>query len=93
MNDILPGDYLDLLNEVKRRVRSAQYEALKAVNNEFIALYWDIGRLIVERQTAMGWGKSVVEKLAQDLHIEFPGIRGFSAANLWRIRAFYLSFP
>lgn len=36
----LPNDYTALLVEVKERVRSAQYEALKAVNKELIALYW-----------------------------------------------------
>ena len=54
-----------------------------------ISLYWDIGRLIVERQRDGGWGRSVVETLAGDLQAEFPSIKGFSAANLWRTRPFY----
>lgn len=37
-------------------------------------------------------GKSVVETLSADLQKEFPGIRGFSAANLWRIRNFYSEY-
>lgn len=41
--------YRALLGEVKERIRSAQYEALKAVNKELVGLYWDIGRMIVER--------------------------------------------
>jgi hypothetical protein len=44
------GDYPKLLVEIKERIRSAQYEALKAVNNELVGLYWDIGQMIVERQ-------------------------------------------
>jgi len=63
----LPDGYAVLLAEVKERVRSAQYEALKVVNKEMIALYWDLGKLIVERQNREGWGKSVVERLANDL--------------------------
>ena len=63
----LPNDYAALLSEVKERVRAAQYEALKAVNKELVALYWDIGKLIAERQNREGWGKSVVERLANDL--------------------------
>jgi predicted nuclease of restriction endonuclease-like (RecB) superfamily len=85
-------NYQELLIEVKERIRSAQYAALKAVNNELIALYWDIGRLIVDRQQTAGWGKSIVEQLAQDIQAEFPGISGFSTANLWRMRAFYLAY-
>lgn len=86
------NDYATLLAEVKERIRSAQYAALKAVNKELIALYWDIGRMIVARQQGETWGKSVVEKLADDLRSEFPGIGGFSASNLWRMKVFYETY-
>lgn len=88
----IPDDYKNRLVEVKQRIRSAQYEALKAVNKELIALYWDIGEMIVTRQQGTSWGKSVVEKLAKDLQTEFPGISGFSTANLWRMRLFYETY-
>ena len=84
--------YGSLLGEIKQRIRSAQYEALRAVNKELISLYWDIGRLIVERQQGETWGKSVVEQLSQDLQAEFPGISGFSPRNIWRMREFYLTY-
>jgi predicted nuclease of restriction endonuclease-like (RecB) superfamily len=87
-----PGDYPRLLSEVKERIRSAQYEALKAVNKELVGLYWDIGRMIVERQDVEGWGKAVVEQLAADLRMEFPGVGGFSASNLWRMKAFFEAY-
>lgn len=54
---ILSPEYLDFRNEITSRIRSAQYEALKAVNKEMIALYWEIGRRITEQQAALGWGK------------------------------------
>ena len=92
MSELLPDSYPRLLLEIKTRIQKAQYEALKAVNKELIALYWDIGRLIAERQQDSGWGKSVVEKLAADLQNEFPGIRGFSVQNLWYMRQFYLGY-
>ncbi len=68
----LPDGYSRLLSEVKERVRSARYAALKAVNKELVGLYWDIGRMVGERQQAEGWGKSVVKRLASDLQAEFP---------------------
>lgn len=86
------SDYGNLLGEIKQRIRSAQYEALKAVNKELIALYWDIGKLIVARQQGDSWGKSIVEQLAKDLRTEFPGISGFSPRNIWRMRDFYLTY-
>jgi predicted nuclease of restriction endonuclease-like (RecB) superfamily len=45
--------------------------------------------MIVERQVESSWGKSVVERLAADLQTEFPGVSGFSASNLWRMKGFY----
>jgi predicted nuclease of restriction endonuclease-like (RecB) superfamily len=87
-----PQDYPGLLTEIKERIRSAQYEALKAVNKELVGLYWDIGRMIVERQDVEGWGKAVVEQLAADLRTEFPGVGGFSASNLWRMKAFFEAY-
>ena len=95
MSDIskqLPDDYASLLADVKERVRSAQYEALKTVNKALLALYWNIGRLIAQRQRSEGWGKSIVERLAEDLQREFPGIRGFSVQNLWYMRQFYVEY-
>jgi predicted nuclease of restriction endonuclease-like (RecB) superfamily len=85
-------NYRSLLVEVKHRIRSAQYEALKAVNRELMTLYWDIGKAIVSRQEVAGWGKSVVEQLAQDLQAEFFGIGGFSARNIWNMRNFYVTY-
>jgi predicted nuclease of restriction endonuclease-like (RecB) superfamily len=92
MKTALPAEYSSFFMELKERIHKAQYAALKAVNKELIALYWDIGKSIVGRQEALGWGKSVVETLARDLQNEFPGIHGFSSANLWRIRNFYLAY-
>jgi predicted nuclease of restriction endonuclease-like (RecB) superfamily len=92
MSSLDSDDYSNLLVEVKQRIRSAQYAALRAVNKELITLYWDIGQLIVTRQQGETWGKSVVEQLAKDLQAEFPGISGFSARNIWRMREFYLTY-
>ncbi|WP_026100092.1 PDDEXK nuclease domain-containing protein [Fortiea contorta] len=92
MSNSISDDYRNLLMEVQQRIRSAQYEALKAVNREMINLYWDIGQMIVIKQQDASWGKSVVEQLAKDLQAEFPGISGFSARNIWNMRNFYVTY-
>lgn len=84
--------YAALVGDIKQRIRSAQYKALKAVNRELIGLYWDIGEIIVTRQQEESWGKSVVETLSQDIREEFPKITGFSARNMWRMREFYITY-
>jgi predicted nuclease of restriction endonuclease-like (RecB) superfamily len=84
--------YAEFVNDIKQRILMAQYAALRAVNKELIQLYWEIGKQIVEKQTLLGWGKSVVENLANDLQKEFPKTRGFSAPNLWFMRQFYAEY-
>lgn len=88
----IPAGYPALLEDIKSRIRSAQIKAALSVNRELVELYWSIGRDIVLRQHSEGWGKSVVERLAADLKIEFPGVVGFSAASIWRMRSFYLAW-
>ena len=92
MGEIKASEYSSLLKEITERIHNAQYAALRAVNKELIDLYWDIGRLIMERQEGKTWGKSVVERLADDLKKEFPGIKGFSASNLWRMKLLFEAY-
>jgi predicted nuclease of restriction endonuclease-like (RecB) superfamily len=89
---LLPAGYGKFLEDIKQRIRAAQVRATLSANRELITLYWDIGKGIIERQRAEGWGKAVVERLAKDLQKEFPGITGFSPLNVWRMRAFYLAW-
>ena len=86
------GEYLNFRDDIMRRIRSAQYEAMRAVNKEMISLYWDIGRQITERQKELGWGKSVVENLSKDIQQEFPGIQGFGVSNLRDMARFFSEY-
>lgn len=89
----LPTDYGRLLAEIKHRVRSAQVRAGLAANRELLVLYWDIGKLILDRQKAQGWGAKVIDRLSRDLQDEFPGQQGFSPRNLSYMRAFAEAWP
>jgi rhamnogalacturonyl hydrolase YesR len=84
--------YTNFLSTIKTRIRQAQYDALRVVNQQLIKLYWDMSRMIVEKQDADGWGKLVVDQLLADLQAEFSGISGFSAGNIWNMRMFYLIY-
>ena len=61
------------------------------MNTEIISLYWEIGHSIADKQAA-GWGKSIVEQLAKDIQVEFPGIKGFGTSNLWYMAQFYSEY-
>ena len=84
--------YGSFIKEIKELIYRRQYEAMKKVNKELIQLYWEIGEEIKRQQREQGWGNSVVEILAKELQKEFPGVRGFSTTNLWRMRNFYLEY-
>jgi predicted nuclease of restriction endonuclease-like (RecB) superfamily len=83
-----PPDYAEWLVELKARIHGAQQRAALAVNRELVALYWQIGRDILARQVAQGWGAKVIERLAHDLQAAFPEMKGFSVRNLKYMRAF-----
>lgn len=89
---LLRSDYLPWLAALKKRIRSAQLQAAARVNHELLRLYWDLGRAIAQAQQDPHYGKRIVERLAVDLQHEFPGVAGFSALNLWRMRAFYEAY-
>lgn len=81
-----PGDYAEVLAALKDQVRQARVTAQRRVNTELIGLYWGIGRQILLRQEAHGWGAGVIRRLAEDLRAEFPQMRGFSQRNLQYMR-------
>ena len=85
-------NFTTFVKDIKSKILSSQYEALKSVNKELISLYWDIGKDIVIKQEAFGWGKSVVKNLSQELQKEFVGMKGFSVQNLWNMRLFYMEY-
>jgi predicted nuclease of restriction endonuclease-like (RecB) superfamily len=95
MTDLISNSksYQDLLARLKSQIRTAQVRAAVAVNQELVLLYWGIGKEILQRQASEGWGSKVVDRLAQDLHSEFPDIKGLSRTNLLYMRAFAETWP
>jgi Uncharacterized conserved protein len=92
MNEIDIMGYEPLIDGIKELIHRKKFEALKIINAETINLYWEIGEEIYRQQEEKGWGKSIVQVLSKELQKEFPGAKGYSAANLWRMRNFYLSY-
>jgi len=87
-----PVGYADLLKEIKTRIQQAQTRAIFSVNAELIRLYWDIGRMIDDRQRREGWGAAVIPRLARELHNELPEEKGYSERNIKRMLAFYRTY-
>ena len=77
------------MEEILSKIQLARYEMLKTVSKQTVALYWEIGKAVSLKVQQEKWGKSIVEQLSKDLQTEFPGIRGFSARNIWNMKSFY----
>lgn len=95
MNKIIINElpaYKDFLEQTKAQIHGSRIRAATTVNRELITLYWWIGEHIVRSQEKYGWGRSVVERLSQDLKAEFSNKTGFSPQNLWYMRQFYLEY-
>lgn len=86
-------EYLNLLDEIKARVKSAQIKAVISVNKELVQLYWDIGQNILARQAKEGWGTKVIDRLSLDLTNSFPEMKGFSPRNLKYMRTLAEEYP
>jgi len=74
-------------------IAQSRQQAVQAVNTALIELYWRIGERISGKIAAAEWGDGVVDQLARYLAQTQPGLRGFTRANLFRMRQFYEAYP
>lgn len=89
----LPGGYASTLLELKKRIVEERLRVVMAANAGMILLYWDIGRIILQRQKSEGWGAKVIDRLSMDLRKAFPDMQGLSPRNLKYMRAFATAWP
>lgn len=93
MNELELTVYRELLAGIKYRVRAAQQKAALSANAAMLLMYWDVGRMIADRQAKQGWGAKVIPRLSVDLKNELPEEKGFSPANLKRMVKFCCEYP
>lgn len=74
---------------IKTAILQSQSRAVKAVNQEQLALYFGIGRYISENSRNKNWGTGAIKTISDKLRQELPGLRGFGERNLKNMRAFY----
>ncbi len=89
----LDKSYFETLQSLKEKIRYARLKATLAVNYELISVYWEIGNVILQQQEQEGWGTKVIERLASDLKLEFPDMKGLSLRNIKYMRAFAEAYP
>lgn len=89
---ILNKEYKEWLLNIKEKILSSQLKAAVRLNSELLVLYWELGAMIVEKQSISKWGDGLLKQLSKDLQSEFSNIKGFSETNLKYIRKWYLFY-
>ncbi|MCD6207193.1 MAG: DUF1016 family protein [Methanosarcinales archaeon] len=89
----MPAEYTAVLGELKKRIQSERLRVTLAANSAMVLMYWDIGKVILDRQEHQGWGAKVIDRLSHDLKTAFPDMKGFSPRNLKYMRTFAEAWP
>ncbi len=93
MSDIVEqGNYKILLKEIKQQIQYSQQKAISSVNIQMLILYFNIGKMINQKQKELGWGAKVIDKLSLDIQNEISEIKGFSTRNIKRMLSFYKEY-
>ncbi len=86
-NSIYNSEYKSWFIELKSKIRLVQIKASIAVNSALIEFYWELGKMITEKQPR--WGAQFLENLSFDLESKFSEMHGFSVRNLKYTKQFY----
>ena len=81
--------YQNAVEIIKTAILQSQARAAKAVNQDQLALYFGIGRYVSANTRKKNWGQGAIEAISNQLKQELPGLRGFSAPSLRKMRIFY----
>ena len=81
--------YIKAAETIKNAILSAQYEAARGVNNIQLMLYYSVGRFISHYSRKAQWGTAAIATISHLLTHDMPGLRGFSEANIKKMRTFY----
>ncbi|MBN8836241.1 MAG: DUF1016 family protein [Sphingobacteriia bacterium] len=84
----LDKNYAAFIQSLKSQIVQSRYVAARLANREQLFLYLKTGMMIAEKVKAQKWGAKVLEQVSADLQKELPGLKGFSAGNLKKIRLF-----
>lgn len=79
-------------DEIVELITAARQRAVREVNSTLIDLYWQVGAIISRKIATAEWGDGVVIQLAEHIARTQPGLRGFTRANLFRMRQFYETY-
>ncbi len=89
MNNNMNKSYSELIIRIKNNILTSRYHAATLVNKELLILYLNIGKIISDKTKLEKWGSKVINHISDDLQKELPGLRGFSASNMKKMRVLH----
>ncbi|MBK7883428.1 MAG: DUF1016 family protein [Chitinophagaceae bacterium] len=87
--------YNDLLKKIKQLVEQARHNIVRNINTELLITYWNVGKLITEKESTELYDDSSIRQMLLDISKELTRElgKGFSRSQLTYMRLFYIRFP
>ena len=85
----IPADLSKAVKDIKLAILQARAKAAHLANAEALKLYFFVGGYISKKTRNAKWGSGAITALSNQLQVELPGLRGFSASNIKRMRQLY----
>src|ERR1700722_8336597 len=85
-------NYVAFIADLKQRIIQSRYIAARLANKEQLLLYFKTGEMLAKKIEAEEWGAKVMDRIAEDLQKQLPGLRGFSTRNLWLMKKFFSEY-
>lgn len=89
----MPEEYLDFINNIKDEIANKRLSVTLHANSALIILYWHVGNAILNKSEQEGWGAKVIDRIAHDIRLAFPDMKGFSPRNIKYMRKFAECWP
>lgn len=85
----MPSDFVSAVKDIKLAILQARANAARLANAEALKLYFYVGGYISKKTRSAKWGSGAIDALSNQLQVELPGLRGFSASSIKRMRVFF----
>lgn len=82
----------NIFEEIVKMIETRRNNAYRKINEELISLYWDFGKYISEKVNDANWGDKIIDKLVDFMKREYPTMKGFTRAGIYRMKQFYETY-
>ena len=73
-------------------IQNHRQNAYRKINEELVTMYFEIGKYLSEKVKSEDWGSKVIDKLVLTIKSQYPYLKGFNRAGLYRMIQFYETY-